>query len=120
MHDDKLEGYWGDLAGEPLLPPRMYGETARSFRAWLAALIFCLMILGLAGALYLLATQPSLAQMQVPQACIELANSMGRSIPPVVGRFKYERAKAELRFLSNDDPAVRKCREALAKMEARK
>lgn len=62
----------------------------------------------------------SFSQVPIPKPCIELAESLGRSIPPVVGKLKYEHTKAELRFLSNDDPAVKKCREALAKMEAKR
>lgn len=117
-----MESHWGDLPGEPLLPPRSvyYGKSQSTFFAWLAALILGLLVLAFVAGLYLFSTQPSLAQMQVPKACIELAESLGRTIPPVLGRFKYERAKAELRNLDSADPSVKACREALAKLEARK
>ena len=111
--DDHFESYLGDMAGDPLLPPRCYGEPARTFRMW-----FVVFILGLLIVLFLAGL--AMAQVQIPQACIVLAESLGRTLPPTMGKFKYNQTKAELRFLSNDDPAVKRCREALARMEARK
>ncbi len=107
--------------GKPLAEREGWVEfLTQTFLAWVAVLILAALICLLVALLFLFAAKPSLAQFVVPQACIDLAKSFGRSLPPELGRFKYERAKAELKLLSDADPAVKACRAALAKMEGKK
>lgn len=99
------------------------GWVERHIRSLLAfvAVIVCMGVVALLVAIaFPFSAQPSLAQVAVPQACIELAAKYGRTLPPVMGRFKANQVKAELKLLSDDDPDVKRCRDAVAKMETKK
>lgn len=91
-----------------------------SFLAWVAVLIFAALICLFVALLFLFAAQPSLAQVTVPKECIELAAKYGRTIPAVMGKFKAAQVKAELKLLSDEDPMVKRCRDAVTSMEAKK
>lgn len=101
-------------------PPGSVERAVLFVIAITAAIVVGVFVALLIAIAFLFSAKPSHAQMQVPQACIELAASFGRAIPPVLGRFAYERAKAELKQLSDADPAVKACRDALAKIERKK
>ena len=82
------------------------------FGYWLAlaAIIF---------SLFLLAMEKSSAQVKVPQECIDLAMKYGRPLERSMSRFRAAQAKAELKMLSDDEPMVKRCREAVARLERR-
>jgi len=78
----------------------------------LAAIIFCLFLVAMARS-------SVIAQVKVPQECIDLAMKYGRPLDRVMSRFKVNQAKAELKMLSDDEPLVKKCRDAVARLERR-
>jgi len=55
--------------------------------------------------------------VSIPQECVELANREG--VPTVIEN-KYQAAKAKLKLyrLSNRDPLVRDCKQAVARQKA--
>ena len=93
-------------------------ETFRdTFLAWTAALIFGILVAFFVALSFLFSSKPSLAQVRVPQECIDLAMKYGRPLAPTLSRFRAAQIKAELKLLSDDDPDVKKCRLAVARME---
>ena len=77
----------------------------------LAAIIFGLFLLAMARSAQVQ------AQVRVPQECIDLAMKYGRPLAATMSRYRAAQVKAELKLLSDDDPAVRKCRDAVARLE---
>lgn len=88
-----------------------------TFLAWVAALIFGALVALAAALAFLFATQPSLADVRVPQECLDLAMKYGRPLAPTLSRFRANQIKAELKLLSDDEPMVKKCRDAVARLE---
>ena len=74
----------------------------------------------IAALIFVLST-PAMAEVvfpvSIPQECVELANREG--VPTVIEN-KYQAAKAKLKLyrLSNRDPMVRDCRQAVDRMKA--
>ena len=66
-------------------------------------------------------TTPAMAEVvfpvSIPQECVELANREG---VPVVITSRYQAAKAKLKLyrLSNKDPLVRDCKQAVERMKS--
>ena len=75
----------------------------------------------MAAALTFVLSTPAMAEVvypvSIPQECVELANREG--VPTVIEN-KYQAAKARLKLyrLSNRDPLVRDCRQAVERMKA--
>lgn len=88
-----------------------------TFLAWVAVVIFGGLVALFVALGFLLWAQPVHAQIKVPQECIDLAMKYGRPLESVMSRFKANQAKAELKLLSDDEPMVKKCREAIARRE---
>ena len=89
----------------------------RTFLAWVAVVIFGGLVALAIALAFLFISQPSLAQVRVPQECIDLAMKYGRPLPATMSRFRASQVKAELKLLSDDEPMVKKCREAVARLE---
>lgn len=120
--DDQMESYWGDLAGEPLLRPREYGEPHRTFRAWAVALILGMLAFAFMAGLYLLSTKPAKAEpVTVPQPCIAVAKHYGLIAPEKMERseIEYHMKSAQVVAIGFIVSAVRRCRAAL-KVELKK
>ena len=99
-------------------PRRRDGESLKhTFRAWVAVIVFGGLIALAAALTFLFVSQPSLADVRVPQECIDLAMKYGRPIPSTMSRFRANQVKAELNQLSDDEPMVKKCRDAVARLE---
>ena len=88
-----------------------------TFLAWVAALIFAALVAMAVTLSFLVLSHPVRAQVRVPQECIDLAMKYGRPLASVMSRFKANQAKAELKLLSDDEPLVKKCRDAVARLE---
>jgi hypothetical protein len=75
----------------------------------------------MAAALMFVFSTPAMAEVaypvSIPQECVVLANREG--VPTVIEN-KYQAAKAKLKLyrLSNRDPLVRDCRQAVDRMKA--
>jgi hypothetical protein len=92
-----------------------------TFLAWIAALIFGALVLLFVALLFLFAAQPSLgAEVQypvtIPAECVELAQREGHPII-IENKKQGALAKAKLWRLSDRDPLVKQCREAVKAAE---
>ncbi len=95
-------------------------SLTHEFLAWVAVVIFGGLVALAIALAFLFISQPSLAQVRVPQDCIDLAMKYGRPMPATMSRFRASQVKAELKLLSDDEPMVKKCRDAVAKLEGKK
>jgi hypothetical protein len=73
------------------------------------------------AALMFVLSTPAMAEVvypvSIPQECVELANREG--VPTVIeNRYQAAKAKLKLYRLSNRDPMVRDCRQAVERMKA--
>lgn len=124
--DDPIKAFLGDVCGDPepmrlpryrpkYAPPDWFERLKHTFLAWVAFLIFGLLILAFVAGLFLLAAQPSLAAepIKTPQACAKLAALFGATAPNTMTRAEVKAAFDQINIRMVLVPQARDCHRAL-------